>query len=112
MKKFLRTLRNATKGVDLSLIITFILLGFIGIVMVYSASMVPASKGSLTGGYPVASNHFMKRQAIYFVIGLIIIFFSLFVRIDFFKSPNVQLIMLLVTFGLLALTLLIGKEIN
>ncbi|MDN6063108.1 MAG: FtsW/RodA/SpoVE family cell cycle protein, partial [Staphylococcus simulans] len=68
--------------------------------------------GSFTGGYPVASKHFMKRQAIYFVIGLIIIFFSLFVRIDFFKSPNVQLVMLLVTFGLLALTLLIGKEIN
>lgn len=112
MKKYLRALRNATKGVDLSLIVTFILLGLIGIVMVYSASMVPASKGSLTGGYPVASNHFMKRQAIYFVIGLIIIFFSLFVRIDFFKSPNVQLVMLLVTFGLLALTLLIGKEIN
>ncbi|KOR12923.1 cell division protein FtsW [Staphylococcus carnosus] len=112
MKQFLRALRKATKGVDLSLIVTFILLGLIGIVMVYSASMVPASKGSLTGGYPVASNHFMKRQAVYFMIGVLIILFSLVVRIDFFKSPKVQFVMLLITFGLLALTLLIGKEIN
>lgn len=112
MKKFLKSTRIAMKGVDLSLIVTFILLGLIGIVMVYSASMVPASKGSLTGGLPVSSDHFMKRQAIYFFIGLIIIFFAQFVRIDFFKSSNVQIVLLFGTFFLLSLTLLIGKEIN
>ena len=55
------------KHLDVSLIICYVLLGVVGVIMVYSASMVSTSKGSLTNGVPVAANYFMKRQ-FYFLL--------------------------------------------
>lgn len=112
MKKLRKTWRFAMKGVDLSIITAFMLLSLIGVVMIYSASMVAASKGSLTGGIPVSSHHFMQRQMLYLILGLGILLFSLFIKIDIFKNAKVQQLMLFGTFALLILTLLIGKEIN
>ncbi|PNZ14826.1 cell division protein FtsW, partial [Staphylococcus xylosus] len=58
MRGFLTYIRKHIKELDYILIISFLLLGILGVIMVYSASMVPASKGSLTGGVPIESNHF------------------------------------------------------
>ncbi|SUM31269.1 putative cell division protein [Staphylococcus gallinarum] len=75
------------KHLDVSLIICYVLLGVIGVIMVYSASMVSASKGSLTNGVPVAANYFMKRQFLFFIMGfLVILFISMFININAIKK--------------------------
>lgn len=112
MKLFFKKLRKKSKEVDLSLIVSFITLGILGIIMVYSASMVPASRGSLTGGKSIPSDYFMKRQFIFFLMGVIIIFMSFFININTLKKSNVQKLIVVGTLVLLLITILIGKEIN
>ncbi|MDG0838862.1 FtsW/RodA/SpoVE family cell cycle protein [Staphylococcus equorum] len=112
MKMLLRMLNRKTKENDLSLIISFITLGVLGVIMVYSASMVPASKGVLTGGNVVQSNYFMKRQFVFLIIGTIIILSSFFININILKQVNVQKVIVLGTLTLLLLTILIGNEVN
>src|SRR5699024_10680778 len=95
------------------LLFVYIIFCFIGLVMVYSASMVAATKGSLTGGVPVAGNYFFIRQLMYCIVGFGIVFFmSYFMHINILKNKRVQQIMIFSVFGLLVLTLLIGTEIN
>ena len=113
MRGFLTYIRKHIKELDYILIISFLLLGILGVIMVYSASMVPASKGSLTGGVPIESNHFMKRQFLFVVIGfLVIIFIGAFININVLKKSNIQKLMIIGTLCLLLITVLIGKEIN
>lgn len=113
MKRFLTYIRKQIKELDYILIISFLLLGILGVIMVYSASMVPASKGSLTGGVPIESNHFMKRQFLFVVIGfLVIIFIGAFININVLKKSNIQKLIIIGTLCLLLITVLIGKEIN
>ena len=73
------------KHLDVSLIICYVLLGVVGVIMVYSASMVSASKGSLTNGVPVAANYFMKRQFYFYYGILVILFISMFININAIK---------------------------
>ncbi len=52
MKNFrsiLRYIGKTSKFIDYPLLVTYIVLSLIGLVMVYSASIVPATKGTLTG---------------------------------------------------------------
>lgn len=113
MKRFLTYIHKHIKELDYILIISFLLLGILGVIMVYSASMVPASKGSLTGGVPIESNHFMKRQFLFVVIGfLVIIFIGAFININVLKKSNIQKLIIIGTLCLLLITVLIGKEIN
>ena len=113
MKRFLTYIRKHIKELDYILIISFLLLGILGVIMVYSASMVPASKGSLTGGVPIESNHFMKRQFLFVVIGfLAIIFIGAFININVLKKSNIQKLIIIGTLCLLLITVMIGKEIN
>ncbi|MEB6171165.1 FtsW/RodA/SpoVE family cell cycle protein [Staphylococcus pseudoxylosus] len=113
MKRFLTYIRKHIKELDYILIISFLLLGILGVIMVYSASMVPASKGSLTGGVPIESNHFMKRQFLFVVIGfLVIIFIGAFININVLKKSNIQKLIIIGTLCLLLITVLVGKEIN
>ncbi|MBU7216552.1 FtsW/RodA/SpoVE family cell cycle protein [Staphylococcus gallinarum] len=101
------------KHLDVSLIICYVLLGVIGVIMVYSASMVSASKGSLTNGVPVAANYFMKRQFLFFIMGfLVILLISMFININAIKSVEIQKFIVLSTLALLLLTILVGKEVN
>ncbi|GEQ06469.1 FtsW/RodA/SpoVE family cell cycle protein [Staphylococcus gallinarum] len=101
------------KHLDVSLIICYVLLGVIGVIMVYSASMVSASKGSLTNGVPVAANYFMKRQFLFFIMGfLVILFISMFININAIKNVEIQKFIVLSTLALLLLTILVGKEVN
>ncbi|MGW7907298.1 FtsW/RodA/SpoVE family cell cycle protein [Staphylococcus pseudoxylosus] len=113
MKRFLTYIRKHIKELDYILIISFLLLSILGVIMVYSASMVSASKGSLTGGVPIESNHFMKRQFLFVVIGfLVIIFIGAFININVLKKSNIQKLIIIGTLCLLLITVLIGKEIN
>ena len=113
MKQVILKIWEKVKYLDFSLILCYILLGLVGVVMVYSASMVAATKGSLTGGVPVAGNYFFIRQLMYCIVGFGIVFFmSYFMHINILKNKRVQQIMIFSVFGLLVLTLLIGTEIN
>ncbi|MEM5418914.1 FtsW/RodA/SpoVE family cell cycle protein [Staphylococcus gallinarum] len=107
------SLKRRIKHLDVSLIICYVLLGVVGVIMVYSASMVSASKGSLTNGVPVAANYFMKRQFLFFIMGfLVILFISMFININAIKNVEIQKFIVLSTLSLLLLTILVGKEVN
>lgn len=113
MKQVILKIWEKVKYLDFSLILCYILLGLVGVVMVYSASMVAASKGTLTNGLPIKANHFMTRQLIFFVLGLgIVLFFSLFLNLNAFKRSGTQQFIVLATLALLLITVLVGKEIN
>ena len=53
-KNIMRYIGKTSKFIDYPLLITYVVLCLIGLVMVYSASMVAATKGTLTGGVPVS----------------------------------------------------------
>nr|WP_263313692.1 FtsW/RodA/SpoVE family cell cycle protein [Mammaliicoccus sp. Marseille-Q6498] len=113
IKRFFRYIKSYSKYIDFTLLITYIILSFIGLVMVYSASMVAATKGTLTGGTPVPGTYFFIRQLMYCIIGFGIVFFmSYFMHINILKNKRVQQIMIFTVFGLLVLTLLVGSSIN
>ncbi|MBF7024435.1 FtsW/RodA/SpoVE family cell cycle protein [Staphylococcus kloosii] len=113
MLKIYKKLKTSLKYLDVGIISCFIILSIIGIVMVYSASMVSASKGALTGGIPIEANFFMKRQFIFAVFGFIlIIFISVYFNINALKKSNSQKVIVLGTLFLLFLTQLIGKDVN
>jgi cell division protein FtsW len=113
MLKIYKKLKTSLKYLDLGIICCFIILSIIGIVMVYSASMVSASKGALTGGVPIEANFFMKRQFIFAIFGFVlIIFISVYFNINALKKSNSQKVIVLGTLFLLFLTQLIGKDVN
>lgn len=68
IKSFFRYVGKYAKYIDYPLVITYIMLCLIGLIMVYSASMVPATKGTLTGGTPVSGTYFYTRQLMYVVM--------------------------------------------
>jgi cell division protein FtsW len=113
MLKIYKKLKTSLKYLDVGIICCFIILSIIGIVMVYSASMVSASKGALTGGVPIEANFFMKRQFIFAIFGFVlIIFISVYFNINALKNNNSQKVIVLGTLFLLFLTQLIGKDVN
>lgn len=113
MLSILRGFKKRLKHLDIGIIISFIILSVIGVIMVYSASMVPASKGSLTNGTPIEANYFMKRQLIFFILSIcIILFISMYFNIKMLRNTSTQKFLIVGTFALLILTLLIGKDVN
>ncbi|AMG96442.1 MULTISPECIES: cell division peptidoglycan polymerase FtsW [Staphylococcus] len=113
IKSFFRYVGKYAKYIDYPLVITYIMLCLIGLIMVYSASMVPATKGTLTGGTPVSGTYFYTRQLMYVVMSFIIVFFmAFFMNVKFLQQTRVQQIMMAGIFLLLFFTLLIGKNIN
>lgn len=113
MLKRFRKFKTSLKYLDLGIICCFLILSTIGIVMVYSASMVSASKGALTGGIPIQANFFMKRQFVFAMFGfLLIIFRSIYFNINALKKRNTQKFIVFGTLLLLLLTQLIGKDVN
>ncbi|WP_336832520.1 FtsW/RodA/SpoVE family cell cycle protein [Staphylococcus pseudoxylosus] len=113
MLNILRGFKKRLKHLDIGIIISFIILSVIGVIMVYSASMVPASKGSLTNGTPIEANYFMKRQLIFFILSIcIILFISMYFNIKVLRNTSTQKFLIVGTFALLILTLLIGKDVN
>ncbi|MDG0843442.1 FtsW/RodA/SpoVE family cell cycle protein [Staphylococcus equorum] len=113
IKQFFRYIGRNAKYIDYPLVITYILLCLIGLVMVYSASMVAATKGSLTGGVPVTGTYFYTRQLMYVIMSLILVFFmAFFMNVKFLESIRFQKWMMMVIVGLLVATLLVGSNIN
>lgn len=113
IKQFFRYIGRNAKFIDYPLVITYILLCLIGLVMVYSASMVPATKGSLTGGVPVTGTYFYTRQLMYVIMSLILVFFmAFFMNVKFLESIRFQKWMMMIMVALLVATLLVGSNIN
>ena len=113
VKQFFRYIGRNAKYIDYPLVITYLLLCLIGLVMVYSASMVAATKGSLTGGISVAGTYFYTRQLMYVIMSLIIVFFmAFFMNVKFLETSRFQKGMMLGIVILLVATLLIGSNIN
>lgn len=101
------------KNVDKSILFCYLILGIIGIIFIYSASMVPARMGSLTNGNIINSNHFMVRQSIFLFVGtLIFLFIAYFVDIDALKAKAFQQFIIIGVIILLIITLILGSEIN
>lgn len=101
------------KNVDRSILFCYLILGVIGIIFIYSASMVPARMGSLTNGNIINSNHFMVRQSIFLFVGTLIVFFiAYFVDIDILKAKIFQQFIIIGVLVLLIITLILGSEIN
>ncbi|WP_426381547.1 FtsW/RodA/SpoVE family cell cycle protein [Mammaliicoccus lentus] len=101
------------KNVDKSILFCYLILGIIGIIFIYSASMVPARMGSLTNGNIINSNHFMVRQSIFLFVGtLIVLFIAYFVDIDVLKVKAFQQFIIIGVIILLIITLILGSEIN
>lgn len=101
------------KNVDKSILFCYLILGIIGIIFIYSASMVPARMGSLTNGNIINSNHFMVRQSIFLFVGtLIVLFIAYFVDIDALKVKAFQQFIIIGVIILLIITLILGSEIN
>ena len=90
-KNIMRYIGKTSKFIDYPLLITYVVLCLIGLVMVYSASMVAATKGTLTGGVPVSGTYFYNRQLLYVIMSFIIVFFMAFImNVKILKKPNVQ----------------------
>ena len=56
--------------------------------MVYSASMVAATKGTLTGGVEVSGTYFYNRQLIYVIMSFIIVFISFMMNIKVLNNQK------------------------
>lgn len=112
-KNIMRYIGKTSKFIDYPLLVTYVILCLIGLVMVYSASMVAATKGTLTGGTEVSGTYFYTRQLLYVIMSFAIVFFMAFImNVKILKQPNVQKWMMIGIFVLLLITLVIGKNIN
>ncbi|MEB7824050.1 cell division peptidoglycan polymerase FtsW [Staphylococcus chromogenes] len=113
IKHLLRYILRSSKYIDFPLLITYLALCFIGLTMVYSASMVAATRGTLTGGVPVSGTYFYTRQLIYVIVGFLIVFFIAYLlNVRVLKKPKFQVGMMGIILLLLLATLVIGSEIN
>ncbi|WP_194745954.1 cell division peptidoglycan polymerase FtsW [Staphylococcus chromogenes] len=113
IKQLLRYILRSSKYIDFPLLITYLALCFIGLTMVYSASMVAAMRGTLTGGVPVSGTYFYTRQLIYVIVGFLIVFFIAYLlNVKVLKKPKFQVGMMGIILLLLLATLVIGSEIN
>ena len=59
LKNIFRYIGRTAKFIDYPLLITYVVLCLFGLIMVYSASMVAATKGTLTGGLEVSGTYFI-----------------------------------------------------
>ncbi|WP_436853594.1 cell division peptidoglycan polymerase FtsW [Staphylococcus caeli] len=113
IKQFFRYISKNAKYIDYPLVVTYLLLCLIGLVMVYSASMVAATKGTLTGGISVAGTYFYTRQLMYVIMSICIVFFmAFFMNVKFLETTRFQKWMMMGIVILLLATLAIGSNIN
>ncbi|MBI5975827.1 cell division peptidoglycan polymerase FtsW [Staphylococcus canis] len=113
MKKRFRYILRTSKYIDFPLLIAYLALCFIGLTMVYSASMVAATRGTLTGGIPVSGTYFYTRQLVYVIIGFIIVFIMAYImNVRLLKNRTFQLGIMAAIILLLFATLVFGSEIN
>src|SRR3982751_1325303 len=95
--------RGATKGqfeASLLLLVSFVLVAF-GLVMVYSATSASAA---LENGDPA---YYVKRQAIYAALGLVLMF--VFARVRFQALRRLAPALVIASLALLAAVLVVGS---
>ncbi|UBH16186.1 FtsW/RodA/SpoVE family cell cycle protein [Macrococcus armenti] len=113
LKRFFRYVKDNTKYVDFPLLITYVVLALIGLVMVYSASMVAATRGTLTGGTPVSANYFYIRQLFAIILSFGIVFvMTYFMSINLLYNRRLQQYAIFGIMALLILTRIFGREVN
>lgn len=107
IKKFFNYVKSYSKYVDFLILIAYVALSLIGLVMVYSASMVTAQMQ--LGN----AENFYSKQLIIIILGFTLVFFmTYFMSGNFFKMKGVQAIMLISIIFLLLFTMFFGSEIN
>ncbi|WP_261810848.1 FtsW/RodA/SpoVE family cell cycle protein [Levilactobacillus humaensis] len=94
------------KYLDYFIAVPYLILSLFGIVMVYSAS---ADIGSQNGGSPVS---YLVKQAIYVVMGLVIVAFMLSLNINKLRNRSVLRLAGWLAFGALFLLIAMGQTIN
>ncbi|MGK0576374.1 FtsW/RodA/SpoVE family cell cycle protein [Macrococcus capreoli] len=112
-RKFIDYIKSYTKYVDFPLLLSYVALVLIGLVMIYSASMVAATRGTLTGGRPVAASYFYIRQLFTIIVSFGLVFFmAYFMSIQIIKNKRVQQFSIATIMILLLITRLFGQEVN
>lgn len=91
---------------DYSILIPFLILGIIGIIMVYSASSYMLL---MTKSNPATA---ALKQAAFFVVGLIAILFIYKMKTSVYQNRRFMMTMIAVIAGILVLTLFFGEERN
>ncbi|ULG72765.1 FtsW/RodA/SpoVE family cell cycle protein [Macrococcus brunensis] len=113
LRRFFKYIKDYSKYVDFSLLITYIVLCTIGLVMIYSASMVGGPRGMLFGAGAVSSTYFYKRQLFAIILSFGIVFFmTYFMHINIIKNKRVQQSSIIGVLILLIATMLFGTEVN
>ena len=84
------------------LLMVFFALTLFGLLMVYEASSIYAWKKFGDSGY------FFKRQALFFILGVIVLYFTLFLNLDILRRYSREF--LLFNIFLLLLVVLVGRE--
>ncbi|WJP98552.1 FtsW/RodA/SpoVE family cell cycle protein [Macrococcus bovicus] len=113
LRRFFKYIKDYSKYVDFSLMITYIVLCMMGLVMIYSASMVGGPRGMLSGAGPVSSTYFYKRQLFAIILSFGIVFFmTYFMHINIIKNKRVQQSSIIGVLILLIATMLFGTEVN
>ena len=101
-------IKNHLSQLDLTILLTYITLSLIGLVIIYSASMIPSQR--LFGNPP---DHYLIRQALFFVAGLFIIFIIYnFLPVKLFQDARFQMIMVFFSIFLLIYTAIFGDVVN
>lgn len=81
--------------------------------MIYSASMVAATRGTLTGGIPVNANYFYVRQLFAIILSFGIVFvMTYFMSINLLYNKRLQQFAIFGVMALLILTRIFGREVN
>ena len=98
IKDFFNYVKVYSKYVDFMIIIIYVLLSLIGLVMIYSSSMVMAANNPDIS----SPGYFYVRQAVFIVLGFLIVFFmSYFMSGEILKNKKVQLSALIIIMVLL-----------
>ena len=109
VKDFFKYVKAYSKYVDFTIIIIYVLLSLIGLVMIYSSSMVMAANNENIS----SPEFFYIRQAIFIILGFSIVFFmSYFMSGEIFKEKKFQLTAIVLIMLLLFYTLFFGDVVN
>lgn len=107
IKNFFQYVKSYSKYVDFLILIAYVALSLIGLVMIYSASMVTAQ---MQMGNP---ENFYTKQLMIIILGFAIVFFmTYFMSGNFFKMKGVQMLMLGGITLLLVITFFFGDVVN
>lgn len=108
IKRLFNILRESSKNIDFTIIITYIILSLTGLVMIYSASMVMAMQGDYSD-----PKFYYFSQLKYTVIGFSLVFvMAYFMPLKILKDKRLQLFMIIGIFLALLLTHIFGVEVN